>query len=209
MALEKAYIQPLGGRRKGEKIEVLFNPAEYSIEKGNQFQRTALPGTATPITQFVSGDAQTLTMNLFFDSYEKGEDVRNYTRKLTSLMDIDSELHAPPVCEFVWGLLQFKGTIEKISQNFTIFLDSGIPVRATLNITFKEYKTLTEQLGSPPKASADRTKRQTIQQGDKLWLIASQQYEDPSFWRAIAKANEIDNPRLLNIGQELVIPPLE
>jgi Contractile injection system tube protein/LysM domain len=209
MALEKAFIKPLEGTRKDRRIEVLFNPGEYSIEKSNQYQSTSLPGVATPITQFVSGNASTLTLDLFFDSYEKGEDVRNYTNKFTDLLKIDSQLHAPPICEFHWGMLVFKATIEKISQKFTLFLDSGIPVRATLNTSFKEYKTITEQPQEEARQSADRTKQRILQEGDNLLLLANREYGDPSFWREIARANQIDNPRLVEIGRELIVPSLE
>ena len=209
MALEKAFIIPINGSRSGETIKVLFNPTEYSLETSNQFQRTAVPGTSTPVTQFVNGNTQTLTMDLFFDSYEKQEDIRNYTKKITSLLDIDPALHAPPVCEFHWASLNFKSTIEQITQKFTLFLDSGVPVRATLSVTFKEYRTLTEQLQTIHKESSDRTKRITVKQGDRLWQIAHREYEDSSLWRSIANANKIRNPRILAVGIELVIPILK
>ncbi len=211
MALEKAAVQPLdeNGNSKGEPVEVLFNPAEYSIEKSNQFASTSLPGLQAPITHFVSGNAQTLTMDLFFDSYEEGEDVRNYTGRLTALLDIDKDLHAPPVCKFVWGKLEFKAVFERVTQRYTMFLDSGVPVRATLNVTFKEYKTITEQLQNPPRQSADRTKHRVLKQGDSLWLIADREYGDPGLWRKIAEANNIDNPRILETGKEIIVPPLE
>ncbi|MEH1771555.1 MAG: LysM peptidoglycan-binding domain-containing protein [Nostoc sp.] len=209
MALEKAFITPINGSRSGEIIPVLFNPTEYSLETSNQFQRTAVPGTSTPVTQFVNGNTQTLTMDLFFDSYEKQEDIRNYTKKITSLLDIDPALHAPPVCEFHWASLNFKSTIEQITQKFTLFLDSGVPVRATLSVTFKEYRTLTEQLQTIHKESSDRTKRITVKQGDRLWQIAHREYEDSSLWRSIANANKISNPRIIAVGTELVIPILK
>src|SRR5215213_11247302 len=107
--LKVAYIRPINGRRANERLEVLFNPAEYSIEKGNTFQSTSLPGLATPVTQFVTGNADTLSMELYFDTYSassrhgevtRREDVRKYTRRVANLMEIDPELHAPPVCEF-------------------------------------------------------------------------------------------------------------
>ena len=208
MALEKAFIRATNGKSSGTQIRVLFNPTEYSLETSNQFQRTAVPGTATPATQFVSGNTQTLTMDLFFDSYERGEDVRNYTRQVTSLLDIDPGLHAPPICEFRWGSLSFRATLEQVNQKFTLFLESGIPARATLSVTFKEYKTLSEQIGGVRKESSDRTKRIIPKQGDSLWMIANKEYEDSSLWRPIANANKISNPRLLTVGRELIVPVL-
>lgn len=210
MALEKAFIQPLdnNGFPRGERIVVMFNPEEYSIDRSVNYQRTNLPGLQTPITQFVYGNAQTLKIDLFFDTYERREDVRNYTRKLTQLLDIDRDLHAPPVCRFIWGKLEFKATIDSINTNFSMFLDSGIPVRAKLTISFTEYRTITEQLAAIPRQSADRTKYHVFTQSDSLWSLAAKAYADPGLWRVIAEANQIDNPRLVVPGMELKIPPL-
>ena len=211
MALEKAHLQPLNvdGSPRGGRIDVLFNPAEYSIQKSNQFAETPLLGLPTPIRQFTSGGAETLTLDLFFDTYEKSEDVRLYTEKVAGLLNIDPDLHAPPTLKFIWGKLEFKCVLEQVTKKFTMFLSDGMPVRATLSVTFKEYKTIQEQLVSRPQQSADRTKRRVVKEGESLWLIAAQEYDDPMLWRPIAKENDIDNPRFLTPGMELTIPPLE
>ena len=62
------------------------------------------------------------------------------------LMDIDSDLHAPPVCIFIWGTFIFQCIIERVTKKFTMFLPEGIPVRATLNVTLKEYREVDKQL---------------------------------------------------------------
>jgi hypothetical protein len=224
--LKTAFIKPINGSlaRQNKTFEVLFNPAEYSIEKGNTFQSTALPGLSAPVTQFVTGNADTLSMELYFDTYAKSsrhgtvtlrEDVRNYTRPIANLMEIDPELHAPPICEFTWGPplgspegIQFRGIIEKVSQKFTYFLDDGTPVRATLNVTFKEYKTIEQQLGEMKLQSADRTKRREFKEGEAVWSLAHQEYGDPGLWRVIADRNGLENPRIVAPGTALELPPL-
>jgi len=223
--LKIAYLMPVNGRQANQPLEVLFNPAEYSLEKGNTFQSTPLPGLATPVTQWVTGNADVLTMDLFFDTYTKssrhpnvkqGEDVRNYTRRISALMDVDPVLHSPPIVQFIWGPpvgspenLQFTGTLEKVSQKFTYFLDDGTPVRATLNITLKEYKTVKDQLAEIGRQSPDRTKMRVFKDGDSLWYYAAKEYIDPSQWRVIADRNQLDNPRLIAAGTQLELPPLE
>ncbi|GFN30007.1 CIS tube protein [Paenibacillus xylaniclasticus] len=210
MALEKAMIQPLDydGNKKGEAVTVLFNPAEYSIDKSNQLQSTVIPGLPAPVTQFIGGGGQTLTMDLFFDTYERGVDVRQYTSQVTGLLDIHPDLHAPPVCMVIWGKLQFKAVLERASQRFTMFLDSGIPVRATLSVTFREYRTMTEQQQQTTN-QADQTKKVTVKRGDTLWAISAREYGDPGRWRSIARANGIADPRKLPVGTTLIIPPVE
>jgi hypothetical protein len=207
--LKKAYIEPVHGG--AEKIEVLFNPNEYSIEKSNQYNSKAVPGLPTPISQYVHGNADTLTMELFFDTYtnKKSEDVTVYTRKLSALLDVDPKLHAPPVVRFVWGEVQFTGIIERLTQKFTMFLSDGTPVRATLNVTFKEYKTIKEQLAGLGRESADRTHTRIVREGESLWMYASEEYDDPGLWRHIAIKNRIFYPRILKSGDRIVIPPVD
>jgi hypothetical protein len=205
-----AYIQALAGVYRFDKAEVLFNPAEYSLEKGNQFSSAPLPGLSNPVLSFVNGDADVLTMELFFDTYTNkgGADVRDETNKIARLLEIDPEIHAPPPVCFVWGGLRFNAIIERLTQRFTMFRENGIPVRATLNVTFKEYKTIAEQLSKPPKQSSEWSKRRVLADKDRLSLIAAIEYGDPAEWRKIAVANDIDNPRLLESGREIRLPPL-
>ncbi len=66
--LEKAKIKQLVP--DGPEIDVLFNPTEYRLSKSNQFAEVAIPGLTAPMLQFGHGNAQTLTMQLFFDTYD-------------------------------------------------------------------------------------------------------------------------------------------
>src|SRR5216117_889129 len=127
-----AFIEALAGKFDGQKAEVLFNPAEYSLEKGNQFASTPTPGLSNPVLSFVNGDADVLTMELFFDTYtlKGGSDVRDQTTKISRLLEIDPTLHAPPPVRFAWGPLTFRAIIERLTQRFTMFREDGVPVRA-------------------------------------------------------------------------------
>lgn len=210
--MQKATIKVLKGWKKKPKkkkeIKVLFNPPEYTLSKSNEFANINIPGLESPLLQFTRGGLQTLTVDLFFDTYEKNEDVRNYTNDVVALMEIDEDLHAPPVCQFTWGKgVSFTSVVTQISKKFTMFNAEGIPVRATFSVTFSEYKT--EAQLKKPTSSPDRTKVYMLKQGDSLWAIAKEEYGDPAKWRAIADANDIDNPRELPIGVEIKIPALE
>lgn len=206
--LKDAHIKILDARGKTkDEVEVKFNPTDYSMEKSNEFANINIPGLESPLLQFVRGGLETLSMDLFFDSYEENKDVREYTKKITDLLKVDEDIHAPPVLEFVWGSLDFTCVLSRVNKKFTMFRSDGAPVRATLTVTFNEYKTEAEL--KKPTSSPDRTKVYTIKGGDSLWAIAVEEYGDTTQWRAIAEANKIENPRILEIGKEIVIPRLE
>ncbi len=209
MALTKATLIVTRGGGQTENIDVMFNPNEYNLTSSNKYSWQKSPGTNLPVGQFISGNAGTLSMDLFFDSYEKQEDVRQYTHKIASLLDVDRALHTPPICRFFWGSLDFKGVMTQVVQRFTMFLDSGIPVRAVLSVTMNQYMTAEEQKAFTPRESSDRTKERVLKQGEQLWMLAAREYENPGEWRSIARANAIDNPRLPETGRKLVVPPLE
>lgn len=209
--LKQAFIQVLNAQGNiKEEIPVLFYPPEYTMEKSNEFANINIPGLESPLLQFVRGGLETLTLDLFFDTYtyKQEADVREHTDKIVNLLKIDPELHAPPVLKFVWGKNNFTCVLSRITKKFTMFRSDGVPVRATLTVTLTEYRTETN-LRERPLESPDRTKRYVLKEGDSLWFIAAQAYGDSAKWRIIAKTNRIENPRILEIGQEIIIPPLE
>lgn len=214
MALEKAVIDILDGTTVVDQIRVLFNPTDYSIERANVFKSTSIPGLSGPILQFVNGEADMLSMELFLDDYTdrpsgggKGTDGR--LDDLARLLEIRSGTHAAPVVRFVWGRLSFKAIIEKMSRKMTLFHPNGIPARASVTITFKEYRTLTELLREPRLESPDKSKRRVVVGADSLWMMAWREYRDPARWRVIAEANDLDDSRSIKPGDWLVVPPLE
>ncbi|MFI0237570.1 peptigoglycan-binding protein LysM [Streptomyces sp. NPDC016845] len=209
--LAKATVTPLNGRGAGTEIPVLFNPSEYNVEYSASFTEIAAPGLSNPILQFINGNTQVLSMDLFFDTWTDGggRNVLDATEPLTALLSIDGTLHAPPQVKFHWGVFQFTAVVERISQRFTMFRSDGTPVRATLTVTFKQYRPITEQLREPRRNSADRTKRRVLESHDSIWLLAAREYGEPRFWRVIARANDIDDPRRIEPGRVLVLPPLD
>jgi hypothetical protein len=203
--LEKATIKRYipGG---GEDIKVLFNPTEYQLNQSNQFAEVSIPGLAAPPLQFGRGNARALSMQLFFDTYEQQTDVRVHTGKLIKLLEIDPDLHAPPVCLFTWGKLTFIGVLEHANQRFTLFLPNGTPVRATVDVSFKEFWDTKKQGGR--LQSANFAKQHIVQRGNTLSGIAAQYYGDPALWRPIAEENSIDEPLALQPGQVLSMRPI-
>jgi hypothetical protein len=213
--LDRDAIDPARGLPR--YIPVEFNPTEYSLSKGAQIAEIAIYGIDSPILQFVRGQNEKLTLDLFFDTTDLGMgdvavDVRTLTRSFYQLVKIQPKTHAPPRIQFTWGAgLSFKAIVESVQQKFNLFNPLGVPLRATLTVGFREYKTLEEQLSELNLQSPDHTRLYTVRRGDTLCGIAAAEYRDPTAWRAIAEANAevIANPRLLEPGTVLRLPPLE
>ena len=201
MPLEKATII---NTTTGDQIPVMFNPEEYTLAQANSFAEISIPGLASPPIQYVRGNLKTLKMELFFDSYEEKKDVRKFTQQITGLLDKNSKIQAPPILLFSWGQFNFKCVLDSANQKFTMFLNSGIPARATLSVDFKEFEPVEIEIQrgffiGPP------TIRNIIGE-ETLSGIAGEVLGDPREWREIAELNNIDDPLNIAAGTELIIP---
>ena len=216
MALEKATIT---NTVNGEVIPVMFNPEEYTVNKDNNFAQSAIPGLSAPLIQFVSGNMQTLEMELFLDTYEQhsannavlngaGADVRELTSQITNLLDIDPTTHAPPVVLFIWGTLSFTCVLARASQRFSMFLADGTPVRANIQVTFNEFRNVDLEAKEVKRETSDYSKTYQVHEGETLSAIAAKEYGTTKLWRPIALRNNINNPTELAIGQRLIVPRL-
>lgn len=216
MPLEKATLTNLV---TGEVVEVQFNPEEYTVSSGVTYAQSNIPGISGPLLQFVHGELTTLDMELVLDTLEPHRngsravnparaDVRELVRGFLNLMKIESTTHAPPILLFAWGSLTFRCVLVKATQKFQLFLPSGIPVRARLNVTFHEYRSLESEAQEIKRETADYTRRHVVGQGETLASIAAKLYDDPAMWRPLAIANDIADPRRLAAGTALVVPRL-
>ena len=205
MALEKATITNVD---TNDEIEVLFNPKEYVIEKKTPWSEINVFGMDSPPVQFTMGERKRLSMELFFDTSEEKTDVRDYTDKVETLMLVNAQEHRPPILRFSWGSLSFDCVLEDLVQRFTLFANDGTPLRAICKVVFKEYATAATQLSNTRRESADHTKRMVLREGESLSALSAREYNDCRKWRAIADANNIDDPENLESGTIVELPPL-
>ena len=228
MGLEKAKL--ILEQESGEEtLKVQFNPAEYALSEHVNYAEKNIPGFPGPIVQFISGAATTLKLSLTFDTYDTPEngvlttelgtvrpsmllhqptDVSKLTGKVSKAVAIAGSLHRPPTVTFAWGALRFKGVITELQQTFTMFMPSGMPVRARMELTLTSVTDVAHKKKESPFESPDRTKYRTVHQGEHLWNFAVQGYGDPEEWRVIARENGLMNPLDLQPGQVIKLPAL-
>ena len=215
------FYEQSGGKPDG-RVEALFNPSEISHSRSAQWQQkhpVAQAGlvSAAVVQQFLSVAADTISLDLFFDTYElrpgalpgrAAGDVRRHTERIAELLSVDAHLHRPPVCRLRWGAFAiFTGVLTAVSQQFTLFLPDGTPVRATLNCEFAQV-TSEAHARVGELHSSDVAKTRLVRRGDTLQSLAADEYGDPALWRPIAEANGIVSPRSLLPGTMLTIPRL-
>lgn len=198
----------------GERIPVLFNPEEYTVNRDLSYAQLAVPGLSAPVVQFVHGNAQTVDLELLVDTYEAspqaaaGSDVRALTGKVVGLMDIAASLHAPPPVIFAWGSLTFTCVITRCVQHFVLFRPDGVPLRARLDLTLSEFRNIELEAREVKRETADYSRSHLVREGETLPGIAYSTYGDATRWRPIALANDVEDPAELPVGANLTVPRL-
>lgn len=206
-----------------------FNPTELQIEKAAQYAEIGIPGLAAPLQQFVRGQAAMLNADLFFDTSDHGTGtnsvaVTTLTDPIFAALCIDPELHTPPDVIFRWGKgfptsslpsqvksqarNSFRGIVTNVRQTFTFFSRFGVPLRAKLHLTLREFFPLADQLRDLRLASPDRTHGHVLRRDETLAQLAGVQYGSSGEWRRIADANRIGDPRRLEPGKRLTLPSI-
>jgi hypothetical protein len=208
-SLVQAYLEIVAPTVANPVIPLCFNPTEYQLQKANNFAEIAIPGLETPPIQFVRGASEKLTAEVLVDTSDTLVDVRVAdVNQLRGLMNLNRELHAPPIVRFVWDTQVFLGVLDSLNVSYVLFTPQGIPLRAKLSLSMKEYRPVEIQIKQKPTASPNFEKTWVVRRGDTLSGIAFAVYRDSSAWRAIAAANLIQDPRTLPPGQVLQLPSL-
>ena len=205
---------------QAELVSCLFNPSEFTVTRTNKWTAKQGGGDVFPKINFGGNEPATLQLQLLFDTYEAGTDVRQHTNRVMDLMKPSQgprgggKRPEPPYVMFCWGGYQsFVGVVTKVQQKFILFTPKGTPVRAVLDVTLQQVEPDRSQGGQAPSGGQNPSSQgetghrvRVVQQGDTIDLIAAQEYGDPGRWRLLADANALDNPRLLKPGTALVVP---
>jgi hypothetical protein len=141
----------------GEKVHALFNPKEIAFAKKVPWTAVKSDKSDSPAVEFTTAAPDTLTLELFFDTYEAKSDV--YDDHIVSLRALCSvppgstgEAKHPPRVLITWGdknFLKFEGVITALNVKYTMFLPDGTPVRATANLSIQASKRAKAKVKKP------------------------------------------------------------
>lgn len=197
---------------QGHRLQVQFNPQSLTINH----ETTGEPGRLLPTAGSEAGGAESAgragvrtgysatlsSLELLFDTSDSGEDVRNQTLVIAAMTrPVEGQ---SPLVTFQWGTLIFEGHITGFAETLSYFSDQGVPLRATvnLNMTAAARERAADEIASASVsgsvgASVGTTPLTFAEGGESLQSLSARAGAD---WRAVAEANNIDNPRALQAG---------
>lgn len=208
------WIMTLGEKIKD--IDFQFNPSQVVLSKSAQWTTRMAPKFRfAAIPQFNGADPYTMQVQIFLDSSmtPSGTTVQDEVEALLSccevtLASIFADQPCTPWVFFQWGnfsTASFISYVQSVVATYTLFNPSGTPIRATCDLTITQIPLLT-QGQNPTSGALEVSRTHRVVAGDTLASLAWREYGDATAWRAIARANDIDDPMRLQTGQELLIP---
>jgi nucleoid-associated protein YgaU len=203
----------------GEKItdiDFQFNPNQVLLSKSSQWTtQTSHKFRFASIPQFNGAEPYTMQLTIFLDSSltPDGTTVQEAVEDLLHCCDVTiasivADQPCTPWVFFQWGSFStasFIAYIESAQATYTMFNQSGTPIRATCDLTITQIPLLT-QGQNPTSGALDVHRTHRVVAGDTLQSLAWREYGDATAWRAIARANGIDDPMRIPVGTELLIP---
>ena len=139
----------------------------------------------------------------------------------------------PPLVRFVWGKSwNIPGIVSAVAERLEHFTSGGAPGRSWMRMRFLRVKEYSPQTQSRPRYNPSlspagergipedqfrlhriageglQEKEGMLASGERLDVIASQQYGDASFWRLLASYNNIPDPMNIVRGSAIKFVPM-
>lgn len=204
-----AYQDQEFKKRTGRPWQALFNPTQLAFSRSNRYNTTPAAGSSQPEVAFGAGEPDEISLDLFFDGtgvVDSSETVRERIKRLLAFTDFQPETHQPYYLHVFWGKFNFRGVLTKVDIKYTLFQRNGEPLRATATLALKEALAPNEVAARERASSPDLYQTWLVGEGDTIDAIAERVYGSPAWWRPIAEANQLANPRGLVAGQVLTLP---
>jgi len=195
----------------GKNVEVHFNPQSLKLTYANENKGGDQPGGNTK--QFVGSGTSKLAVELLFDTTESGQDVRKITADVAYFIQAKKQAdqknkRVPPGISFQWGSFIFRGVMDSLAETLDYFSEEGVPLRATLSLNisrqdieflFGEARASQGGPAGPGAGTPATAPLNAAQPGDSVPKMAGRSGKS-SDWKAIAAANNIDDPLRLSAG---------
>ena len=208
--VEKAWFQ---SHDTWAWFDVQYNPVNVKFNKPVTWKEHDDQGQEGSL-EFQKTSPATMEIELNFDTTGTGEDVRkawvNRLLKLTNpeITPDDGEAAnlkkgRPHVVWFTWRSFELLGVIEAVNVTYTMFSSGGDALRANVTVKMKEWVAglYNDGTGSDAYDSAP-VQLVTVSAGETITAVAANSGSD---WRAIAEANNIDDPlNDVSAGDQLV-----
>jgi nucleoid-associated protein YgaU len=202
------------GLPNGVPFLAMFNPETIAISETIVWEELAAAGSEGANQTFVRTPGRTFTIEITLDG--TGVNTNGVKIPVTAQVllfrlattKVDGREHKPNSLLLQYGLLILNCKMQSSTVTYTMFDMFGLPIRAKISATFKEYVASGFMAALAMLSSPDLTHSVTVNEWDLLPLLTHKIYKKQDYYLQVAKVNRLKNFRKLKAGSTLVFPPI-
>lgn len=210
--LIQAHEQPDYSDAAVGEFSAYVNPKEITLSYEMEYDSAQGAGTTNSRMEFKKVKPGDMSLTLFLDGTGANGtrlDIQDKISEFQTVTGYNGNIHRPNYLKVVWGTLQVKRCVLKsASIAYKLFRPDGIPLRAVITANFTDNSDDQTRVAIAQDQSPDLTHMRRIKAGDTLPKLCYDIYGDPSYYLAVAEANQLDHFRELQPGSRIVFPPL-
>ena len=201
-------------KSKVDTFTMQVNPEKYSLTfKSLGSQPQALANNKQQDKSIIP-DAKKLDLKFYLDSTGVIPDCTDVPAEIDKFnklcTEVNGSIHTTNYLKIYWGKgLAFPCKLETVTIDYMMFSQAGIPVRAELNASFKEFIDPATDAAKTNSNSPDMSHVKVIKAGDNLPALCYEIYGDSKYYLQIAEHNGIINFRQLPPGLKVHFPRME
>lgn len=195
-----------------DKFELMFNPTTYTSKYEVVYEPEQGKGNTAGAPKFGKIKPRDFSFEFILDGtgvtgkkisvHDKIEEFLNATVRSRE------DTHRPHFLTLNWGKLAIDVILKTADVAVTLLDAQGNPLRAKITATFTESIEDTLRVRQENQRSPNLTHLRQIKNDSKLPIMAVKEYRDHLYYISVARANNLNNFRRLQIGSQIKLPPI-
>lgn len=202
------------GIPNGIPFIAMFNPDTIAITESLEWADPKAPGKQGSDDTYVRTHGRTFSIDIMLDG--TGVNTNGVKIPVTAQVllfrlattKISGPEHSPNKLLLQYGLLILNCKMQSSTVTYTMFDMFGLPIRAKISASFKEYTTPGLMAALAMLSSPDLTHSITVNEWDLLPLLTHKIYKKQEYYLQVARVNKLKNFRKLQAGSTLIFPPI-
>ena len=202
-------------KKKGdpEKFEVMFNPASYAEKYEIEYKPEQAQGNSASSMKFGSIKPKDYNFEFVIDGTGTVAEKIKVSDRIDVFMkacvQIVSDTHRPHFLLLNWGNLNTRVVLKTADIVYNLFDNEGKPLRAKITAAFTENIEDTLRVRKEGTNSPDLSHIRNIREKSKLPIMVHNEFNSHLHYLSVARANQLNNFRRLNVGAKLILPPIK
>lgn len=203
-------------KKQSGSLTVQINPQSYQLQKGIEYNKNREQGNSNNSPVFSGYKGEELSFEVVVDSTgvipgtQEGESAYDRVKALEDLLyRYKGKIHRPAFVILAWGSILFKGQLQSLRTDYTLFRPDGSPLRAKVSLRFTGFMTKEEAIKEASQSSPDMSHWITLRAGDSLAALCEEIYGDSTLVDEVARVNDLCGFRQIPPGTDLLFPHLK